>query len=199
MDVEQIEQRRLKVLDVLATLHPLAIFTELSVDESLAFKLSQNALSAIRKGLSHAKRRQNESLALGTVTVAAQTPDYQQTLYEMNQFKFEHVGGRDMVYTERHTLKTGEIEIHTHIPMTPDYLGNTDVGDLIAAIEGPAWVHPTTKLMQAHLRIFAILSVYPNRLAQLDFYSHNLLGALSASHNYGLRRAGYPIIIPDAY
>lgn len=200
LGISKIEQRRHQLLAVLDQLHPLAIFTELKVDTSVGFLLSQGALFAIRKAVSQPIRRRNESVGLGTVQVAGRTPDDSQILYGMSHLSFKAIGGKDSVMALDHErLNPGEIELHTHLPSAPDYLGQTDVGDLIAAIEGPAWVHPTTKLAQPHLRIFGILSILRHHQAQLDFYKHNLNDDLSAANNFGLYRAGYPVLIPNAY
>ena len=200
MDANTIEKRRIELLNRLAIeVHPLAIFQELDVDKSAAFTLSNGAEKSIRQGLSRRQRRINESSALITVKVAALTPDKTKTVYEVKEFLFENIGTSDAVLVERERLKAGEIEAHTHVYTTPDYLGKTDVGDLIAAVEGPAWVYPTTNMMNPALRIFGILSIYPDRSAELQFYSHDLRDLLHMSNNYGLKKFGLPVHIKSAY
>ena len=176
MDAETIEKRRFELLNRLGTeVHPLAIFYDLERSVDVAFTLSLTAQNTIRRGLANRERRIRESSALATVKLAATTPDKSKSVFEITEFVFETLGTTDSVLSiERDILQPGEIEVHTHLPRTPDYLGHTDAGDLIAAVEGPAWVDPTTKMMLPALRIFGILSIYRNRIAELQFYRHDL-------------------------
>lgn len=201
MDNTTIETRRIELLDILnMEAHPLEIFFGLEQSEIAAFVISDTAASTIRRGLSNPYRRDNESSALAKVEVAATTPDHSGIVYLVRAFHFENLGTADAVLSvERDRLKAGEIEVHTHLYNRPDYLGNTDVGDLIAAIEGPAWVDPATKKVEPALRIFGVLSVYFDHLAELQFYVHDLRHDLSTLNNYGLKRLGQSIRLLDAY
>ncbi|MGB7337925.1 MAG: hypothetical protein WBC91_03455 [Phototrophicaceae bacterium] len=201
MDAFTIEKRRIDLLHRLEReAHPLDIFYDLDINASAAFTVSDTALATIRAGLSKRQRRVNESVALVTVKVAGMTPDKLNVVYEISDFIFEGLGTKDSVLAaERDTLDVGEIEVHTHLFATPEYLGQTDVGDLIASIAGPAWVHPIMKMMQPTQRIFGILSIYRNRRVQFDFYEHDLRQPLIKSNNYGLKRLGLPIVIQNAY
>jgi len=200
MDAYTIEKRRLELLNRLAIeVHPLAIFYELDTDKSVAFTLSDSAEKSIRQGLSRRQRQVNESSVLLTVRVAALTPDKTKTVYEVTDFVFENIGTSDAVLVERERLQAEEIEAHTHVYTTADYLGQTDAGDLIAAVEGPAWVHPTHSMMNPAMRIFGILSIYPERITELQFYSHDLAELLHVSNNYGLKKLGLPIIVENAF
>lgn len=201
MDAVTIEKRRIDLLDRLEyEAHPLDIFYHLDVNASVAFTLNDKVLNQIQRSLSDRQRRNNESAGLVTVKVAGMTPDKSNIVYEITDFVFETLGTKDSVLApERDQLGVGEIEIHTHISATPDYLGQTDVGDLIASVAGPAWVHPIVKMMQATQRIFGILSIYRNRIVQFDFYEHDLRRSLIKSNNYGLMRLGVPLVIENAY
>lgn len=200
MSTDTIEKRRIELLNRLDfEAHPLAIFYDLTTNESVAFTLSDSALNSIRHGLSKRKRRVNESSALVKTKIVALTADKSNAIYEVTQFTFENLGTSDSVMVERERLNPGEIEVHTHVHPTPDYLGHTDVGDLIATVEGPAWVHPTNAVMLPAVRIFGILSIYHNRIAQLQFYQHDLRELLLASNNYGLKKLGLAVTIQNAY
>ncbi|MGJ3239219.1 MAG: hypothetical protein ACFE0Q_10980 [Anaerolineae bacterium] len=199
MDVTTIERRRLDLLErLIDEAHPLAIFYDLDIIDNIIFTLSDSVRATLQHAIQQGARRTRESSALATVKVAALTPDKKQGVYQVTDFVFETIGTTDHVLSaERERLGAGEIEVHTHLPQTPDYLGYTDVGDLIAAVEGPAWVHPTTNTMIPALRIYSILSIYNAHLAYLHFYNHDLRDALDADNNYGLKRLGQPVIISD--
>lgn len=198
--IQNIEERRLNLLMKLSVeAHPLDIFLQLEYSHAAAFTVSEKAAQSIRNGLANPYRQHNESSALVTFKIAAQTPDAKQVVYEIVSFVFENVGMVDTVFVERERLGRGEIEVHSHTFMTPDYLGNVDVGDLIAAVEGPAWHHPQMKHTSGAVRIFGILSIYRNRIAQLQFYHHDLRDQLTLSNNYGLEKLGNPIRLLDAY
>lgn len=201
MDAEIIEKRRAELLNRLERdVHPLAIFYDLERSEDVAFTISPSASVVIRRGLANRERRIKESSAIAVVKLAATTPDKTKSVFEIRDFTFESIGTTDSVLSlERDILKPGEIEVHSHLSRTPDYLGHTDVGDLIAAVAGPAWVHPTTKTMLPALRIFGVLSIYQNRIAELQFYRHDLRDSLARVNNYGLKQAGLPLVIKNAF
>lgn len=200
MDANSIEKRRSGLLNRLdSEAHLLAIFYDLAINQTIAFTLSQTAIKSIKFGLSQRQRRVNESSALVKIKIAALTPDKSKAVYEVTDFTFENLGTSNSVTVDRERLNPGEIEVHSHVFSTPDYLGHTDVGDLIAAVEGPAWVHPTNAVLLPAVRIFGILSIHHNRVARLQFYQHDLRESLLASNNYGLEKLGLAVTIVNAY
>lgn len=201
MSAIEIEARRINLLDKLArNEHPMTILENLELYPHAVFFLSDAAALAIRQGLENPRRRKNESSALARVTVAAQTIDGLNLVYRIESFQFENIGTADgVISVERDRLNTGEIEMHSHVSKRPDYLGKVDIGDLIATIEGPAWVDPISKRVNPAQRVFGILSVYPKKFAQMQFYLHDLTDSLDAWNNYGLKKFGLPISLPDAF
>jgi hypothetical protein len=199
-DSTNIEERRFDVLNWLEALDPFTIFYDLEQSKAAAFIIRNKAAKSIRRGFADPLRRANESSALAKVSIAAQTPDASGLVYSIDVFRFENVGSADGVMSlERERLNAGEIEVHSHVFSRPDYLGKIDVGDLIAAVEGPAWISPQAQQSNYALRIFGILSLYPTRLAQLQFYCHDLSDDLSSSNNFGLKTLGMPISLPNAF
>jgi hypothetical protein len=195
-----IEERRMELLARLEELHPLAIFNHLEQSKAAAFTISNKAAKAIRRGFFEPPRRSNESSALAKVSIAAQTPDGSGLVYRVDAFRFETIGTADGVESvARERLNPGEIEVHSHVFSRPEYLGNVDVGDLIAAVEGPAFISPRLEASDYALRIFGILSLYPSRLAQLQFYVHDLSDNLDSTNNFGLKKLGMPISLPKAF
>lgn len=201
MDASVIEQRRLELLDKLYTeVHPLAIFADLDEAQRVVFVMSDEIADTIRLGLKDARRRTYESSALAVVNLAAQTEDGFNQVFGLAHFQFENIGTADgVVSVARERLGAGEIEIHSHVYHRPDYLDEVDVADLIAAIEGPAWVHPQTKQMNPAQRVFGILSIHRNGLARLQFYIHDLRENLVAWNNYGLKKFGKVMSLPNAF
>lgn len=196
----EIEARRLDLLESLERFSPMTIFADLEQSSHAAFIISDAAARSIRRALALPQYRNNESTALAKVKIAAKTPDDSGYVYLIEAFHFENLGNADGVYSaERDILHEGEIEVHSHVFSRPEYLGKTDIGDLIACVEGPAWHSPRPQIFDTALRIFGILSVYPNRMAQLQFYRHDLRSDLSEANNFGLSRAGMPISFPNAY
>jgi hypothetical protein len=199
-DSTNIEERRMDLLRELYELHPLAIFHELEQSKAAAFVISNKAAKSIRQGFANPLRRENESSALAKVSLAAQTPDASGLVYSVQSFRFENVGDADGVEAvERERLNAGEIEVHSHVYSRPDYLGKTDIGDLVAAIEGPAWISPHSEPTDHAIRIFGVLSLYTYHLARLQFYIHDLADDLSRNNNYGLKRLGMPITLAEAF
>lgn len=201
LDTNTIEQRRINLLIWLYEKeHPLTILHGLDLSDTGLFIIEDSAASIIRSGLSNPERRMNESVALITVNVAAKTPDTEQFVYGITSFQFENLGTADSVLSlSQEQFHPGEIEVHSHLFITPDYLGETDIGDLIASLEGPAWVHPQATQRTTAQRIFGILSVYSNHFASLQFYLHDLRDTLTIQNNYGLKKLGQPISLIDAY
>jgi hypothetical protein len=201
MDDKTIEKRRIDLLDKLyAEVHPVTILDDLDIDRDVVFMMGETAASAIRAGLADPGRRKFESTALAKVKLAAQTADGDNYVFLIERFQFENVGNADGVLSvARDWLNLGEIEVHSHVYSRPEYLGQVDVGDLIAALEGPAWVHPHLEQASPAQRVIGILSVHHDGLARLQFYSHDLRGKLDAWNNYGLKKFGLPISILDAF
>lgn len=201
LDADTIEQRRIDLLSHLYHAeHPLTIFHQLKKSEAFAFTINDDSASAIRESLSNPVRQMNESIALATVKIAGQIPDTSHFVFQIVSFYFENLGTADSVLSvSRERFNAGEIEVHTHLYSSPDYLGQTDIGDLIAALEGPAWVHPQPAYVTTAQRIFGILSIYANHIAELQFYLHDLRDKLTAQNQYGLKRLGMPIRLPNAY
>ena len=200
-DTETIEQRRIKLLTHLYDKeHPLKIFHHLKQSDTFAFTINDDSASAIRAGLSNPIRQTNESIALATVKIAGQIPDTHHFVFQIIAFNFENLGTADSVLSlSRERFNAGEIEVHTHLYSSPDYLGQTDIGDLIALLEGPAWVHPQPAYVTTAQRIFGVLSIYANHIAELQFYLHDLRESLTANNQYGLKTLGMPIRLPNAY
>jgi hypothetical protein len=188
------------LLNRLDELNPVAIFDDLEQSKAAAFVISNKAAKAIRRGFFEPLRRVNESSALAKVSISAQTPDGTGLVYSVDAFRFENLGTADGVEAvERERLNAGEIEVHSHVFTRPDYLGNVDVGDLIAAVEGPAWISPRPEPTDYALRIFGILSLYPTRIAKLQFYVHDLSDDLDSANNYGLKTLGMPISLLNVF
>jgi hypothetical protein len=202
---DTLQLRRLQLLRMLEQrimqTRQAEILRDLEQDKSAAFVISDAAASAIRKGFQDKRRRKNESTALGHLSVAAQTPDSTGIVYRLDAFRFEHIGEADYVMAvERETLGIGEVEIHTHVFTRPMYLNNIDVADIVSAVAGPAWRDPYDhESFDGHMRVFGILSLHWHGLARLQFYSHNLLDDLSASNNYGLKKLGNSVVLPNAF
>lgn len=196
-----IETRRMDLLERLSSdVHPLTILQDLEQSPIASIRISDEAADAIREGLADPRRRKWESSALAKVKLAAQTADGAGSVYLIESFRFENIGSADgVIATERSQLNPGEIECHSHVSSRPEYLGQVDAGDLIAAIEGPAWLDPGKKQAQGAIRIFGILSVHKQHLARLQFYFHDLRDTLEAWNDYGLKKFGMPITLPDAY
>lgn len=201
LDANTIEARRIELLMWLyVEEHPLSILHNLELSDAGVFMIDDSAASSIREGLANPVRRKNESVALATVAVMAKTPDTQQFVYQVRSFQFKNLGTADSVLSLlREQFNAGEIEVHSHLFSSPDYLGQTDIGDLIASLEGPAWVHPQANYRHTAQRIFGILSIHSNRFASLQFYLHDLRDILSIENNYGLKKLGQPISLLDAY
>jgi hypothetical protein len=199
LDESQIEERRMDLLQRLAPFHPLTIFHDLEQSQKAAFIISDKAARSIRRSLAEPRYRMNESAALAKVKVSARTPDASAYVYQIESFRFEAIGTADAVMTERERLNEGEIEVHSHVFSRPDYLGKTDIGDLIACVEGPAWHAPRPQLLDTGVRIFGILSIYASRFAHLQFYRHDLRDDLSRENNFGLKKLGMAISLPNAF
>lgn len=201
LDADTIEQRRMTLLTHLYHAeHPLTILYNLPQSDAFAFTIDDKSALVIRKALSNPMRQMNESIALARVKIAGQIPDTHQFVFQITSFQFENLGTADSVLSlARERFNAGEIEVHTHLYSSPDYLGQTDIGDLIAAVEGPAWVHPQPAYISTAQHIFGVLSIYANKVAELQFYLHDLRDNLIAENSYGLKKLGMPITLPDAY
>jgi hypothetical protein len=177
------------------------ILRDLKRDKSAAFIMSHPAVVAIRRGLQDKRRHKNESAALGHLSVAAQTPDATGIVYQLDAFTFENIGEADYVMAvERDTLDVGEVEIHTHVYSRPMYLDNIDIADVVSAVAGPSWIDPyDAAVSHGHRRVFGIMSLHWHGLARLQFYCHNLLDDLTIANNYGLKKLGNPVVVPNAF
>lgn len=200
LDTSQIEERRMDLLRRLEDLHPLSIFLDLEQSTKAAFIISDKAARSIRRALAQPRYRLNESAALAKVKIHARTPDDSAYVYQIESFRFETIGDADgVVSVERDSLNEGEIEIHSHVFSRPDYLGKTDIGDLIACVEGPAWHSPRPQPMDTAVRIFGVLSIYASRFAHLQMYRHDLRDDLSQENSFGLKKLGMAISLPNAF
>ena len=199
LDTTEIEERRMDLLRRLENYHPLSIFLDLEQSKKAAFIISDKAARSIRRALAQPRFRLNESAALAKVKIHARTPDASAYVYQIESFRFEAIGTADAVLVERDTLNEGEIEMHSHVFTRPDYLGKTDIGDLVACVEGPAWNPPQPQPMDTAVRIFGILSVYASRFAHIQMYRHDLRDDLSQENSFGLKKLGMAISLPNAF
>jgi hypothetical protein len=200
LNTTEIEERRMDLLKRLEAFHPLSVFEGLEQSRIAAFIIGDKAARSIRRALAEPRYRLNESAGLAKVKIAARTPDATGYVYQIESFHFESLGTADgVISAERDELNEGEIEVHSHVFSRPDYLGKTDIGDLIACVEGPAWHCPRPQPMDTAVRIFGIISIYASRFAHIQFYRHDLRDDLSLENNFGLKKLGMAISLPNAF